>query len=179
MKKTLLALTVFLILMLLYAPAKGNNSLRIVVNKSYHLLFIKDGDEIVHVVPVTIGTGGESETPNGNFSVVSIVHNPNWYFNGKTYLPYIEDPNNGLGVCWMGISLPSYGIHGTNEPFSPGRNRSHGCVRMNNNDILRTSEISFIGEKVQIEEGINNNISKHLKTINLLYDMENFLNSAK
>ena len=162
-----------------FSSAKADGGYSIVVNKSYHLLFLKNNGKIVRVIPVTIGKGGDSETPVGNFSIVSIVHNPKWYFNGKVYPPYNEDPENGLGVCWMGISLPSYGIHGTNEPFSPGRNRSHGCVRMNNNDVKYLSSVSYIGEPVKIENGEKDNISEHMKAINMLYDIENFLGGEK
>ncbi len=159
--------------------ANAENKTSVLVNKSYHLLFVLKENTITDVVPVSIGKGGESETPTGNFTIVSIVHNPKWYFNGKVYPPYIEDPENGLGVCWIGISLPSYGIHGTNEPLSPGRNRSHGCVRMNNSDILKISKESFIGESVTIINGNKSVISNLLKPINLLYDTENILQNSE
>ncbi len=179
MKKILAFLITGLIIMSINLKAKGENNFTIVVNKAYHLLFVENGSKIVRTIPVTIGKGGESETPTGTFSIVSIVRNPKWYFNGKVYPPYIDDPKNGLGVCWIGISLPSYGIHGTNEPFSPGRNRSHGCVRMNNNDILYLSKNSFIGEKVIIEEESKNDpLTLHLKKINLLYDLENIIQNS-
>jgi lipoprotein-anchoring transpeptidase ErfK/SrfK len=174
MKKIILPL--FVICAIIISTGFAYASQRyIVVNKAYHLLFVEENEKIVKIVPVTIGKGGESETPVGTFTIRSIVHNPNWYFNGKAYKPYIEDYENGLGVCWMGLSLPSYGLHGTNEPFSPGRDRSHGCVRMNNKDISMLSQISFIGEEVRIEEGAQDSIAKHLKSINLLYDIENLL----
>ncbi len=178
MKKTTFVLLIVFIALSGIGIA-GASSRRIVVNKAYHLLFVEQNGGIEKIIPVTIGKGGDSETPVGEFSITSIVHNPNWYFNGKTYKPYTEDPENGLGVCWMGISLPSYGLHGTNEPFSPGRNRSHGCVRMNNKDVTYLSQISFIGEEVKIEEGKHGEVSQHLKGINLLYDVENILKNSK
>ena len=180
MKKILLMFTCLAVAILLILPSvKGANTYGITVNKAYHLLFVEKDGNIVKTIPVTIGKGGDSETPVGEFTITSIVHNPNWYFNGKVYPPYVQDPENGLGVCWMRISLPSYGLHGTNEPLSPGRNRSHGCVRMNNTDVSGLSEISFIGEGVKIEEGKQNEIAEHLKGINLLYDIENLLENAK
>ncbi len=162
-----------------FTGAKAENGRLIIVNKSYHLLFVESNGKITDTIPVTVGKGGESETPTGTFEITSIVHNPKWYFNGKVYPPYIQDPENGLGICWMGLSLPSYGIHGTNEPFSPGRNRSHGCVRMNNKDIMKLSAESYIGETVKIENGNKNEISELLKPINLLYDAENVMQNAE
>jgi hypothetical protein len=78
----------------------------------------------------------------------------------------------------MGISKPSYGLHGTNEPFSPGMNLSHGCVRMNNSDVLKLGDSSFIGESVEIRDGSDDNLAKHLKTITIIYNIENFLKEA-
>ena len=180
MKKFFVFILLFIVVLTgTFGIAGAGEKYAIVVNKSYHLLFLESGSKIIRVIPVTIGKGGDSETPVGNFSIVSIVHNPKWYFNGKVYPPYNDDPENGLGVCWMGISLPSYGIHGTNEPFSPGRNRSHGCVRMNNNDVKYLSSVSYIGEPVKIENGEMDSISEHMKAINMLYDIENFLGGEK
>jgi len=184
MKKSLKAkkIAVFIIIFLIFVSfvSKGKSASRtITVNKAYHLLFVKEGDEIQLVIPVCIGKGGKSRTPTGTFTIINIIHNPNWYFEGKTYEPYIEDKENGLGICWMGISLSGYGLHGTNEPFSPGRNFSHGCVRMNNSDVSKLSAISFIGESVEIKEGEGDEIAKHLEGVNILYDIENILGGTK
>ena len=158
--------------------ATSASSRYIVVDKSYRLLLVKNGQSIEQVIPVCVGSSGENETPAGNYAVVSIVHHPNWYFEGKTYAPYPGEPQNGLGVLWMGISKPSYGLHGTNEPFSPGMNLSHGCVRMNNSDVTKLTDISFIGEKVEIREGSQDNFSKHLEAITILYNINNILKEA-
>ncbi len=184
MKKDIKKIIVFIFIIILFVFASFSRSdgisKSIYVNKSYHLLFVKEGSSFLQVVPVCTGKGGENEkTPTGTFTIISIVHNPNWYFEGKTYKPYIEDEKNGLGVCWMGLSISGYGIHGTNAPFSPGRNLSHGCVRMNNTDIEKISSISFLGEKVEIKNGNNDAIAKHLEAINMLYDIENVLKEAK
>jgi lipoprotein-anchoring transpeptidase ErfK/SrfK len=173
-------ITFLILLVLLFAPvaAARSSSEYIVVNKSYHLIFVYNGQNIANVIPVCIGEGGENETPAGTYSIVSISPHPNWYFEGKVYGPYPGDTENGLGVLWMGLSLPAYGLHGTNEPFSPGWNFSHGCVRMNNSDVTKLAGMSFIGEKVEIQEGSNNAIAKHLKTIITLYNIDNFLSGA-
>lgn len=155
------------------------NSSKIVVNKAYHLLYVENASNFKSVIPVCTGGKGENETPAGNYTIVSIVDNPVWYFEGKTYAPYSADKENGLGVVWMGISLPSYGLHGTNEPFSIGGNFSHGCVRMENTDVQKLSNLSFVGEKVEIKDGTNDSIAKHLKSINTLYCVANVLKGSK
>jgi lipoprotein-anchoring transpeptidase ErfK/SrfK len=52
----------------------------------------------------------------------------------------------------MGLSKPTYGIHGTNDPASIGRDMSHGCVRMDNEDILELSSAVPIGTPVYIHK---------------------------
>jgi lipoprotein-anchoring transpeptidase ErfK/SrfK len=48
-------------------------------------------------------------------------------------------PNNPVGVAWIDISKPHYGIHGTPEPSTVGHVQSHGCVRMTNWDVRRVA----------------------------------------
>jgi len=43
-------------------------------------------------------------------------------------------PNSPVGVVWIALSKPHYGIHGTKDPDSIGYASSHGCVRLTNYD---------------------------------------------
>ena len=45
------------------------------------------------------------------------------------------DPKNVLGSRWLGISKPSYGIHGTTQPEAIGQSVTEGCVRMRNLEV--------------------------------------------
>jgi L,D-transpeptidase ErfK/SrfK len=53
-------------------------------------------------------------------------------------------PDNPLGPYWMTIGSTSYGIHGSNNEWSIGREATHGCIRLYNDQIeklfLRTKE---------------------------------------
>lgn len=57
----------------------------------------------------------------------------------KPYLPAVvpPGPDNPLGDHWMTIGATSYGIHGTNNPWSIGREATHGCIRLYNDEIAR------------------------------------------
>jgi len=44
-------------------------------------------------------------------------------------------PDNPLGRYWMRLSMTSYGIHGTNNPWAVGRRVTHGCLRLYPEDI--------------------------------------------
>lgn len=44
----------------------------------------------------------------------------------------------------------SFGIHGTLDPYSVGWASSHGCIRMNNDEVAELYKIVPIGTKVTI-----------------------------
>lgn len=46
-------------------------------------------------------------------------------------------PNNPVGLAWIGLDLPGYGIHGTPHPEDISHTESHGCFRLTNWDALR------------------------------------------
>ena len=58
-------------------------------------------------------------------------------------------PNSPVGLVWMSLSKPHYGIHGTSSPETIGYANSHGCVRLTNWDALRLSDLVDIGTPVQ------------------------------
>ena len=55
----------------------------------------------------------------------------------------------------MGLNVPwgSFGIHGTLDPYSVGWASSHGCIRMNNEDVAELYKIISYGTKVVIING--------------------------
>ena len=56
----------------------------------------------------------------------------------------------------MGLNVPwgKFGIHGTLEPYSLGWSSSHGCIRMDNNDVAELYKIIPIGTRVTIVDGV-------------------------
>ena len=61
----------------------------------------------------------------------------------------------GFGGHWMGLNVPwgKFGIHGTLDPYSVGWASSHGCIRMNNNDVAELYKIIPCGTRVIITNG--------------------------
>ncbi len=92
-----------------------------------------------------VGLGKTDSTPNGAFIIQSNskVTNPSWRNprTGKFYPK--DDPNIPIGEFWLALqgtepnteSATGYGIHGTNDPQSIGRQASMGCIRMRDQDI--------------------------------------------
>ena len=103
----------------------------IMVDKSQNILTLKADGAIVKTYRVS--TGKDLSTPAGTFKIVNRIENPTWY-TGGVVVP-AGDPKNILGTRWLGITAKGYGIHGTTEPESIGKNATAGCVRMRNGDI--------------------------------------------
>jgi len=59
-------------------------------------------------------------------------------------------PDNPLGTRWLSIGGTSYGIHGTNVRWSIGREATHGCLRLYEDDIRRLYARVREGTRVQI-----------------------------
>jgi len=102
----------------------------IVVKSSYRLT-VYLGDEAIAEYP--IGLGKDNSTPTGDFSVLGKLTEPTYWVEGAHY--DYGDPNNPLGTRWITFRDGGYGIHGTWEPDSIGKQMSHGCVRMRNEDV--------------------------------------------
>jgi lipoprotein-anchoring transpeptidase ErfK/SrfK len=69
-----------------------------------------------------------------------------------------DDPKNPLGEFWIGLTgiegdavgKPSYGIHGTIEPDSIGKQASLGCIRLLNEDVAIVYEMLVEGKSTVI-----------------------------
>lgn len=120
-----------------------------VVHKSHYRLDLYAGppdsrEEWVFIRSFPVGLGEGDGTPIGEFVVRrnSRLINPHWR-NPRTGQVFdADDPNNPIGERWIGIRglgefavIEGYGIHGTIEPDSIGRQRSMGCVRMLAHDV--------------------------------------------
>ena len=119
---------------------------KILIDKSQNLLTILSNGNIIKAY--TVSTGENNSTPVGNFSIVNRIKDPPWYTKGKV-IPS-ESPDNILGSRWLGLSKEGYGIHGTVDPESVGRQATEGCIRMLNSDVVELFTIIPIGTEVTI-----------------------------
>ncbi|MEW6170453.1 MAG: L,D-transpeptidase family protein [Candidatus Omnitrophota bacterium] len=118
----------------------------IAVDKSQNTLILKAGDEIIKTYIVSTGTN--NSTPVGTFKIKTKLVNPIWYKEGLVLKP--GSPENILGTRWMGFDLPSYGIHGTTQPESLGKQATQGCVRMANPEVEELYDLIPLGTEVII-----------------------------
>lgn len=133
----------------------GAQIARLVVSDAGHYLHALDADgRIAYHFPTTLGSD-YSPSPSGDFKVTGIAQNPDWHYQPAllTGVPDDEEdviippgPNSAVGVVWMALSKPHYGIHGTSAPETIGYTTSSGCVRLTNWDAQFLSR--------QIQQGI-------------------------
>ena len=101
--------------------------------------------------------------PVGELHVAVIAPNPNYTFDPdvfpesaearqiKTKLILPPGPNNPVGVAWIGLDKPGYGIHGTPSPEQVGRTESHGCFRLANWNAEYLVKLVWVGMPVYVE----------------------------
>jgi len=105
----------------------------IIVKLSARQLTLYQGGAVIRSFPVGVGKV-VSPTPTGVYYIANKMPNPGGPF----------------GVMWMGLNIPHYGIHGTNNPSSIGKVVSHGCIRMYNKDVRELSRLISLGTPVRI-----------------------------
>lgn len=118
----------------------------IVVSLQDRRLALMENGVVKAVYPVAVGKA-TTPSPTGTFRIVNHVANPTYYHNGKVIPP---GPENPVGNRWMGLSLPGYGIHGTNVQSSIGKAVSHGCIRVGRRDLEKLFAQVRPGDTVEI-----------------------------
>ena len=143
------------------AEGKPVPNITVTVSKSNSTLTVTDanGATVMHA-PVTSGSEHDP-LPIGPWTVTAVARNPTFNYNpdlfwdadpahAKAKIP--AGPNGPVGVVWIDISKPHYGIHGTPEPGTVGHTSSHGCVRLTNWDALKLAAMVGKGTKVEFVE---------------------------
>ncbi len=120
------------------------------------------GSGSMYVGTFPVGLGTDDSTPTGIWMVEPHrkIKNPTYYSPRGEGVIGADDPKNPLGDFWIGLNgidgeavgKQSYGIHGTIEPASIGKQSSMGCIRMNNQDVAQVFEMLVEGKStVRVE----------------------------
>jgi len=119
-----------------------------------------DGRLLAHF-PVSIARDVEKR-PIGTLHVKVLAPNPNYTFDPAVFTESEEGrqlgrkliippgPNNPVGLVWIGLDAPGYGIHGTPDPEKVGRTESHGCFRLANWNAVALLDIVEVGTEVEV-----------------------------
>lgn len=116
-----------------------NGDFSIRVSKSRSELDLLSGGKLFK--RYNVGTGKFGKTPAVEFTLVDKIVEPPWTRPSDNKKIEYGDPENVLGSRWMAIKseahpeLTGFGIHGTWERDSIGKQSSAGCIRMLNEDV--------------------------------------------
>ena len=115
--------------------------------------------KLIGLFPCSIAANKAKVPSQGELKITSYVARPNYTYTpdnvpaGKKAVRHVfpDGPNCPVGVAWMGLNLPGYGMHGTPVPESIGFTGSHGCFRLANWNAARLYAMCRSGTKVVIE----------------------------
>ena len=120
------------------APGKAA---KVVVDKSDSTVAMVDEvGKTIAQFPASTGSGHDP-LPIGQWKIKGVARDPEFHYNpdlfwdadpGHAKATIAAGPNNPVGVAWVDLSKPHYGIHGTPEPSRVGKTQSHGCIRLTN-----------------------------------------------
>lgn len=142
---------------------KPATAARIEIRLAERVLEVVDREaRVIAHFPVSIARKVEKR-PLGELHVVVVVADPDYTFDPAVFPESTEarelgrklmippGPNNPVGVAWIGLDLPGYGIHGTPDPEKVGRTESHGCFRLANWDARTLLALAWVGLPVVVE----------------------------
>jgi len=138
-----------------------NGPFNAVVTKSAYTLDLYIGPPgepgSMFVKQYKVALGRDDSTPPGTWMVETGKKqtNPKFWGSGPDHPPMeADDPQNPLGEYWIGlvgtdgsaVDKHGYGIHGTIDPSSIGKQASLGCIRLKNEDVAIVYELLVEGK---------------------------------
>ncbi|HVR98657.1 MAG TPA: L,D-transpeptidase family protein [Thermoanaerobaculia bacterium] len=127
-------------------PATSPQIARLLISKKgFYLQALDPQGKILYHFPSTLGSDYDPSPSEGAYKLTNLKFDPDFFYqpelfhevpddNPKAHLP--AGPNSPVGLVWMALSKPHYGIHGTAVPDTIGYTSSHGCIRLTNWDAV-------------------------------------------
>jgi lipoprotein-anchoring transpeptidase ErfK/SrfK len=142
------------------ASASGGVAQLVISKKGFWTHAVDASGKIIAHYPSTLGSGylsSADESPTGGYKITNIAWEPAFHYQPtlfaevsdkkpEAHLP--KGPNSPVGVVWMALSKPHFGIHGTSAPETIGYSNSHGCVRLTNWDAIELGRLVAKGTPV-------------------------------
>lgn len=118
------------------------SSARFEINVAARELTIYANNEVVYRFPVGVGSARYKTPIGGKRTLSKIIWNPWWLPPSSHWARNSRDtppgPRNPLGKAKMPLGNAIL-LHGTNKPHTVGHARSHGCLRMKNEDVIEVA----------------------------------------
>jgi len=126
--------------------ARADMPLRLSADLSKRKLYVQRGDSMLRVFDVSVGRD-RYPTPTGSYTIKKMIWNPSWrpppesdWAKGKTAKGPGE-PGNPMKVVKIFFREPDYYIHGTDAVESLGSAASHGCLRMDPEEVASLAKL--------------------------------------
>ncbi|RYH02587.1 murein L,D-transpeptidase [Salipiger sp. IMCC34102] len=142
-------------------PVTGSVA-RIEVRKAVErVVALDENDTVIASYPAVIGSE-ENPSPSGDVEVTAVAIEPTYSYrpdenfqqgDNTEPLTLPPGPNGPVGIVWIDLDQPTYGIHGANDPAQIAEMTSHGCVRLLNWDAMELAEMTQAGVQVSFVEG--------------------------
>jgi len=134
---------------------------RVIVSRDNRILMLEDATgRLLAQYPAS--TGSEHDPlPIGQWKIDGVARNPTYNYNPKLFwdakpgdgkAKIAAGPNNPVGVAWIDLSIPHYGIHGSPVPSLIGKTESHGCIRLTNWSAAEVAGLVQAGTEVVLQE---------------------------
>ncbi|MBX6327319.1 MAG: L,D-transpeptidase [Pseudolabrys sp.] len=127
----------------------------IVIDTPNHFLYLVEPDG--KAIRYGVGVGRPGFTWSGTHRISAMKEWPDWVppkdmLARQPGLPHFMagGPHNPLGARALYLGSTLYRIHGSNEPWTIGRNVSSGCIRMRNADVIDLYARVKVGTKVVV-----------------------------
>ncbi len=138
----------------------------IVLDECLLLGFSKNADgteDLALRFPCSIARARAHRPDAGSLAVTTMAPAPNYTYDPQNYNQDTTEgravvppgPRNPVGSRWIGLSLPSYGIHGTPRPNTVGRPESRGCFRLTNWNVEKLFDVVETGTPVEVVETLS------------------------
>ncbi|MBQ5941277.1 L,D-transpeptidase [Massilia sp. AB1] len=134
---------------------------KVVVRDSTKTLMLFDaGGQLLAQYPASTGSQYDP-LPVGTWKIEGVHANPVYNYNPKLFwdaepgdkkAKVAPGPNNPVGVAWIDLSKPHYGIHGTPVPGHVGKTESHGCIRLTNWSAAEVAGLVAAGTEVVLQD---------------------------
>jgi lipoprotein-anchoring transpeptidase ErfK/SrfK len=138
---------------------------RVVVDGYQSAVWAEDENgAVLAFYPASVGSEHDP-LPLGRWKITGVAHDPPFLYRPELFwdadpsharAKVPPGPNNPVGLVWIDLSRPHYGIHGTPEPSRVGKTQSHGCIRLANWDALELASLVRPGMPAILQDGAGN-----------------------
>jgi lipoprotein-anchoring transpeptidase ErfK/SrfK len=141
----------------LWSVGKVDGPVHLKADLSSRTLTVMGSDGVIKTFNVAVGSPNYP-TPPGTYTIRKIVWNPSWIppdskWAKKETAKGPGEPGNPMKIAKIFFKEPDYYIHGTGQVNSLGDAASHGCLRMDPDEVAELAQFLMQNGGQPREEG--------------------------